>query len=60
MFNEPIFDSAGDEIVECHYCGDYGCIGECLDFIEAAMLDYDPTDDFDDQRAIEDAQYMNY
>lgn len=30
LFDEPIFDSAGDEILACHYCGDYGCFGECF------------------------------
>jgi hypothetical protein len=53
-------DSAGDVMVACHTCGEYGCIGECIDFLQAAMLDYDPSDDFDDARAIDDEQYRNY
>lgn len=44
----------------CRICGENECIGECIDFLESAMQDYDPNDDFDDSRAIEDEQYRNY
>lgn len=60
MLADHVTDSTGDIQIACHCCGEYGCIGECIDFLAAAMQDYDPNDDFDDQRAIEDDQYRNY